>query len=482
VILIRRSAHQYTRDQTVLNGPDDLSGRCKRLEVVDLEREDEYAGHGLIAATERSDDVECIAPLERRENRRHVCIEEGVELGRRWLRRILAKVPTRAPRHHANLTLTNGCSRKTATRKESGVRLRRARNQVLLAHERQDAEQTDDIGAIALIVRDARDGRLPWRRSGRPRLGRPVTASPRRADECLCLFDPERFGAVIRDWLATSPYGAKPELRVDATDAGADAMKTALELAGIKYVDDPGWTVFASIPADRQAPEFAIGRASIPDRLRRGIAGEALVALREGPNPVHLPVPVGFPANAGWRGPVSVELSGLPLTFPITDPLARACWNEAQKVDAHLVTRLIHVRDVIRTELRLPPPDLQLARHMSSVSLRAEPSGAGKLASTLLDRIAGKDDLDALALPYSLSILDGLVAPSRLKLVQRLASELHSSGVAQINEERVVGLLRREGLFAELAMKTLAQLQGTLQVAPTLFLSSLGRLCEAGYL
>jgi hypothetical protein len=137
---------------------------------------------------------------------------------------------------------------------------------------------------------------------------------------------------------------------------------------------------------------------------------------------------------------------------------------------------------MIRTELRLPPPDIQLARHLSSLSLRAQPSGAGQLARTLLDRISDNEGLDALALPHALSILQALIAPSRKKLAQRIRRELQDSGMAAIDEDRVVELLGREGLFAELATRTLAQLQGTLGVPPKVVLSSVGPLCDAAFL
>jgi hypothetical protein len=312
---------------------------------------------------------------------------------------------------------------------------------------------------------------------------------PTHAGECAiiglpiqCLADANRFSAAITQWLESPPHGVKPEILVDVTEASAPTVQGALELAGLTYVDKPGWTVFTATPADRCQPEFGLGRTTIPARLRRGVSGDALVTLREGSNPLHLPVPSAFPPGAVWRGPISVELSGLPLYLPVSDPLASACWDQGEQCGDHILARLLRVQDVIRTTVRLPPPDFQLARHLSSVSLRAEASGAGQLARTLLDRLTGPGDLDALARPHALKLLEALVAPTRKKLAQRVRQELEGSPTANVDEARIVELLTAEGLFAELAAKTVVQLQGSIGTPASEFLEALGGLCDAGYL
>jgi hypothetical protein len=51
-----------------------------------------------------------------------------------------------------------------------------------------------------------------------------------------------------------------------------------------------------------------------------------------------------------------------------------------------------------------------------------------------------------------------------------------------VDEAAVVALLKDQGLFAELAAKTVAQLQGSIGAAAAEFLDALGALCDAGYL
>lgn len=137
---------------------------------------------------------------------------------------------------------------------------------------------------------------------------------PTHAGECAilglpiqCLSDASRFSAAITQWLESPPHGVKPDILVDVSEQSAPTVQAALERAGLTYVEKPGWTVFAQIPPDRQQPEFGLGQTTIPTRLRRGVSADALVTLREGTNPLHLPVPASFPPGAGWRGPVSVD-------------------------------------------------------------------------------------------------------------------------------------------------------------------------------
>jgi hypothetical protein len=293
-----------------------------------------------------------------------------------------------------------------------------------------------------------------------------------------------RFGAAIVEWLDQPPRATKPDLVITTSEANVASVRETLIAAGMKFVDTGGrYTSYSVVPDDRRGPEFAFGPLSISLRLRRGTRSEALIGLQEGINPLHLPFPAELPVNLGWAGLVNVEMSGLPVSFPMSDPLAAECHESSIAVGkgAIAVTFGGHLHP-IRMELRIPSGPVQLARHMSSIELRAELSSAGRIASALIGRLDDIGDLDTIARPNAMRVLDALVAPSRKKLAQRVRQELQSAGVADINEDAVVNILKREGLFAELRARTLGQLQGATARPASALLPALGALCDNAYL
>jgi hypothetical protein len=119
---------------------------------------------------------------------------------------------------------------------------------------------------------------------------------------------------------------------------------------------------------------------------------------------------------------------------------------------------------------------------MASVRLRAELSPAGRIAQALLGRLPGPQELDPLAHPIATRVLGEMIAPSRLKLAQRVRQELERTRVASVNEELLVTLLRQEGLFLEVQTRTLEQLASATSVSTRDVLGAVAGLCEAGYL
>jgi hypothetical protein len=292
------------------------------------------------------------------------------------------------------------------------------------------------------------------------------------------------FGESIRDWAANATLGTKPDVRVWVTTGQIEAVRKTLTKAGMRFVDTGGtWTSYSMLPDERRDPEFAFAPLSIPMRLRRGQRMETLVGLREGLNPLRLAVPAEVPGAAGWRGLVHLTLQGLPLAFPLSDPLAAACLDNAIAMGRDSVAAAfggsVHP---LAIAVRLPPPAVQLEWHLASVGLRAETSAAGHIARALLGRLDGREDLDALAHVVAPSLLSGLVAPTRKKLAQYVRRELERAELGSVDEKTVVDLLKTEGLFAELETRTIDQLQGATSKPVDTLLSALGPLCEAGYL
>jgi hypothetical protein len=291
------------------------------------------------------------------------------------------------------------------------------------------------------------------------------------------------FSQAILEWLKRPPHSVKPDLSVAVSEASAEHATRALTDAGVKLIEGYGWTVFAELPEDRRALEFQLGPLSISQRLRRGRRNDTLIDFREGSNPVRLSLPEGMPSDLGWTGSVHVEINGLPLALPLTDELAGECHSNALATGNNAIAVGFRGEvSPIRTEITLPSYDIQLKRHMASVRLRTALSPAGRIAHALLGRLAGRGELDALAHPLAPAILNALIAPSRLKLAQRVRQELQRARIADIDEDKLARLLREQGLFLELQTRTLEQLTSATSNSVADVLAAIGSLSDGGYL
>lgn len=295
------------------------------------------------------------------------------------------------------------------------------------------------------------------------------------------LSQQDRVSAAINRWISQPPQGTKPDLAVDVHDDDVERVHKVLRAAGLIYVDAGRWTTFQQLPTDRIAPEYTLAQTVLPMDLERGLSTDVLAGLHEGVNPIRLPIPSDFPIRLSWNGLVTAVVGGLPLLFPMTDILAQAWWTPAVAEGDRLRYAVSHVREHVPIELNWPSAQTQLSKHMASASLRAETSPAGKLAETFLGRIDDQSVLDPLALPHGLEILEALVARRSKRIAQQVRREFQEAGLAEIDENVVTDALRREGLFAELETKTLAELQGSVGAAPGPILQTLARLCESGY-
>jgi hypothetical protein len=110
------------------------------------------------------------------------------------------------------------------------------------------------------------------------------------------------------------------------------------------------------------------------------------------------------------------------------------------------------------------------------------PSGAGVLAETLIGRLSDRSGLDALAHPSALPLLSGLYPTSRLKLAKYVRRELSSLDPRiDVDEERLVELLRGQGLFLETKARTLGEISDTAGTQPAELVPALGALCDNGF-
>jgi hypothetical protein len=294
------------------------------------------------------------------------------------------------------------------------------------------------------------------------------------------LSEQARAHAAIHDWLSRPPGSQKPAIFVDPHENDADRVHAGLRAVGLTHVESSAWKV-GDIPEDRRDPEYTLLRTELPQRLERGLSADVLTSLHEGVNKVRLPIPTEFPTRLTWVGHVTAVIDGLPLWFPMTDILAQDWLTPAVAQGSGLRVATAYLREHYEVDLNWPAAQTQLSKHMATANLRAEISQAGQLADTLFGRIATHSDLDALALPHALDVLESLVARRSKKIAQHVRKELQKSQLAEINEDVVADVLRREGLFAELEVNTLIGMQGSVGATVEAILPTLAALCEAGY-
>jgi len=311
----------------------------------------------------------------------------------------------------------------------------------------------------------------------------------RRRDACTVLGAPAELvgdpdaAELIARWAVECSWATKPDVRVSVKKELAEPVKQWLLAGGMTFVEGDRWTSFSSVPESRARPEFAITLSSIPQRLRRGRGTDALVNLTEGVTPVHLPAPEGLPGSVGWNGITRVEISGVPVAFPMSDQLASACVAGAIGRGRRAITATVEPPiSPLRLQIGLPSADVQLERHMQSVGLRASPSSAAKIAQPLIGRLHDAAGLDALAVTCSADVLSALTSPSRVKLARRVRNELASAGVSEVDESKLVEMLRDEGLFAQLQSLTSHQIASALNVKVREILPALQALSDTGYL
>jgi hypothetical protein len=295
-------------------------------------------------------------------------------------------------------------------------------------------------------------------------------------------FELEGIDAVLREWMMVPPLGVKPDVSIEVYADDVEIVEAALRKAGFNKDETGKETIFSSVPADREAPEYALRRCRTPGRLRRGMRTEALTALAEGDNELDVDPPTGFPPRFEWAGFMRFEIHGLPLALPVVGPLARTCLTNGFEADDGVAILTQATRRRLRLPLRIPSPEVQLERYAEHLSLEMRPSGAGALADTLIGRLPSRSGLDALAHPSALPLLSGLYPTSRLKLAKRVRHELSSlDPPIEVDEERLVDLLRDQGLFLETKARTLAEVAQTAGAQPAELVSALGPLCDAGF-
>jgi hypothetical protein len=269
----------------------------------------------------------------------------------------------------------------------------------------------------------------------------------------------ERFSVAINRWVLEPPRGTKPDLAVDVEEPDRERIDAALRAAGITYVDTDQSTTYCQLPTDRLAPEYALGQTTLPVELERGLSSDTIISLQEGPNRVRFPVPTGFPPRVSPGGKVTTIIGGLPQTFPMSDIVAQD-WNTSAIAEGDRLKLAIGmVQDHITLDLNWPAAQTQLSKHMATAGIRAEPSAAGHVAQIFLTRIEDQTDLDPLAIPNALGILEALVVRRSKRIAQQIRREFQESGLAEPDEEMIVNTLRDQGLFAELESKTLPELQ-----------------------
>jgi len=288
----------------------------------------------------------------------------------------------------------------------------------------------------------------------------------------------------IRRWV-DMPIGAthyKPDITLVTNERDAPAARTALENLGFKSA---GERVrfrhsFPDPPKGREHLEyFEMGSGRFGGPMKRGVTASALATVTERHISLDLPPPDGVRLPFGY---VRLAIRGLPLPLPLNNTTAAQLIPNAY-VSQDGLTVLTQTAQRWGWDLRLPDPTEALEQWASSYDRSVTSSPPGRYGQALLGRLHSADDLDALADEIAIAILAQLAPKSTKKLAQRLKIDLEErkgeAGIS-LDEERLVEMLRDQGLLLDVQAKTLHQIASNVGVPQPALTAPLARLVEVG--
>jgi hypothetical protein len=306
---------------------------------------------------------------------------------------------------------------------------------------------------------------------------RPIVGVPRELLSALELGS-------IRRWVEM-PVGAthyKPDITLVVPDRERLAARTALEDLGFT---SPGDRVrfqhsFPNPPEGREGLEyFEMASGQFGGPMKRGAGASTLATVTDRSISLDLPPPDGVKLPFGH---VRLAVRGLPLSLPLNATTAAQIIPNAYASQDGL-TVLTQTAQRWSWDVRLPDQAEALEQWASSYGYIATPSQPGLYGQALLGRLRSPDDLNSLADEIAIAILDQLAPKSTKKLAQRLKLDLEDPATptnTSLDEERLVAMLRDQGLLLGVEAKTLHQIASRAELSQPELVAPLARLVEAG--
>ena len=236
---------------------------------------------------------------------------------------------------------------------------------------------------------------------------------------------------------------------------------------------------FPNPPKGREGLEYfemASGRFGGP--MKRGATASTLATVTDRHISLDLPPPDGVRLPFGY---LRLAVRGLPLPLPLNATTAAQIIPNAYVSQDGLT---VHTQTAQRWswDVRLPDQTEALEQWASSYGYSVTPSQPGLYGQALLGRLNSPEDLDSLADQTAIAILAQLAPDSTKKLAQRLKLDFEGPKATDISldEERLVELLRDQGLLLAIESKTLHQIASQAELSQPELTAPLASLIEAG--
>ncbi len=288
----------------------------------------------------------------------------------------------------------------------------------------------------------------------------------------------------IRRWVETPKRGSyyKPDITLVVPKRESPVARTALEKLGFNSAGDRVrfQHSFPNPPKGREQLEyFEYGSGQWGGPMKRGLTASTLATVTDSRISLDLAPPDGVRLPFGY---LRLAVRGLPLPLPLNAATAAQIIPNAY-VSQDGLTVLTQTARSWSWDVRLPDQTEALEQWASSYGFSVTPSQPGLYGQALLGRLVDPEDLDSLADQIAIAILSALAPDSTKKLAQRLELDLEgrpgSLGV-ELDEERLVELLRDQGLLLAIEAKTLHQIASEVELSQSRLTAPLSRLIEAG--
>ena len=288
----------------------------------------------------------------------------------------------------------------------------------------------------------------------------------------------------IRRWVETPTRGSyyKPDITLVVPERESPAARAALEKLGFRSAGNRVrfQHSFPNPPEGREQLEyFEYGSGQFGGPMKRGATASTLATLTDSRISLDLTPPDGVRLPFGY---LRLAIRGLPLPLPLNSATAAQIIPNAY-VSQDGLTVLTQTARRWSWDVRLPDQTEALEQWATSYGYSVTPSQPGLYGQALLGRLVSPEGLDSLADQIAIAILSVLAPDSTKKLAQRLKLDLEdrpNGPVAELDEERLVELLRDQGLLLAVEAKTLHQIASEMKLPQSQLTAPLASLIEAG--
>jgi hypothetical protein len=290
----------------------------------------------------------------------------------------------------------------------------------------------------------------------------------------------------VRTWV-DAPVGAthyKPDITFIAAGRDLPAARAAFKELGFQRAPKNAQRQHSwpRPPEGREGLEYSEWPRWPSGPTKRGAAASTLVTIADRHASLEMPTPEGVKLPFGH---LRLAIRGLPLPLPMNGISASHIIPNAYVSQDGMTVLTTTGNSRWGWDIRLPDQNEALDQWAASHGFTVSSSQPGLYGLALLGRLSDLEELDSLANDVAVAILGELAPKSTKKVSQRIANKFAEDSRAKpgvVSEEKLIELLRDEGLLLRVEAKTLHQIASATEISQSDLISPLATLVEAGLL